>query len=486
MSAVLNTRVLGLLACDLAFDPSEDANKARARVVARDAEAIRSVTFSSEHVAPLLRWAVLMGFALAELIWDTGEGDEAWQVTLKPWHPSFVYYNLITRKYGVYTENGVQEITPGDGKWFLYAPSGPYRAWIQGAVRSCAIPWLGRQYAFRDWLRYCEMHGLPMRKVKVPTDANDPEKQALYGSIMAMGSAAVLQLPQNADGTGWDVELLEATDGSWKTFQAAEESCNTKFAIAILGQNLSTEVQGGSFAAAKVHGNVRQDYLEADAQTLAQAFRSQVLKPWAEYNYGDPNLAPHPRWETAPPEDLKAKSDMLVQLGTALTAFAQAAPDIDVRTLLEGFDLPLRTQAEMDAAAPPPPVPGAPGGPLPPNGNAPTPPNGPAPVAGPPPGVPVLNSRASGTPRAAVQAQLYVDSLADKTTAHATQAFRPDVDQILLALNQGADFDDVRRHLLASYSRAPHPHALEQLAEKATTAATLAGHHAVDLETGGK
>ena len=47
------------------------------------------------------------------------------------------------------------------------------------------------------------------------------------------------------------------------------------------GQNLTTEVQGGSRAGQRpCIDRVRQDYLEADTETLATALHEQVLQSW--------------------------------------------------------------------------------------------------------------------------------------------------------------------------------------------------------------
>ena len=517
-AATLNTRVLGLLGCSLTFDPSDDGHKSTGRVVARDAEVLRETVFGTESVAQLLRWAVMMGFGLAELVWNTGDGDEAWTLTLKPWHPQYVYYKLDTRSYGVYTQDGPVDITPGDGKWFLYAPSGTYRAWMQGAVRSCALPWIGRQYAFRDWQRYCEVHGLPLRKITVPADSNDPEKDQLFQSIIAMASETTVMLPQDPKtGAGWDLNYLEAGDGSWQTFNAMREECSTSMAISILGQNLTTEVQGGSYAAAKAHGNVRQDYLEADAMTLASAFRRQVLRPWAEFNYGDPGLAPHPRWDVAPPEDAKSRADMLVQVGAAIKALAEVAPDLDKKALLATFSVPTLDATPDDvskgqlfeyhfkygiittnearatlgleprAGGDEPPVATPDAATPPPEGHA-LPPAPQGDPAAPPsaPEAPVLNSRqllAQGTPPSAVAGQRYADAVVDAATHRAAAAIKPDVDAVLEAIASGASPKDVRQRVLAHYRTAKAPAQLATLTAAATTAAHLAGRHSVDLET---
>ena len=97
------------------------------------------------------------------------------------------------------------------------------------------------------------------------------------------------------------MELLEAEAKTWEMFPKQIETANAELSILLVGQNLTSEVQGGSFAAAKIHQNVRDDLVRFDAEALATTLREQVLSWWAEFNFGDARLAPWPNWDTKPP-----------------------------------------------------------------------------------------------------------------------------------------------------------------------------------------
>ena len=68
-------------------------------------------------------------------------------------------------------------------------------------------------------------------------------------------------------------------------------------------------------AAARVHANVLQTWLAADARALAQTLYRDVLRPFAALNFGDPELAPVPTWDVSPPEDLETKARTLQAFG---------------------------------------------------------------------------------------------------------------------------------------------------------------------------
>jgi len=366
VATALNTRCKGLLGLPREITPSPRGDRRKAKTAAKDLETLWAETDLTESMIQLLRWQVMMGFAVAEILW-TGDAS-AWSFSLKVWHPQFLWFNWATRQYMLNTSEGPVAVTPGDGKWLLLTPEGEYRAWIQGAVRSIAIPWLGRQYAFRDWMRFNEIYGLPIRKATIPSQTTEDDKIGFFQDIRDAGSAMVVSCPTGIDGQKYDIELVEATATGWETFRNATEDADKRITLALLGQNLTTEVSGGSFAAAKVHGQVRQDYLEADERGLVAGFRRQVLRAWAAFNYGDPDLAPVLRFDVEPPDDGKLKADTLVSLSTALLNLAQVAPWVDRRALLASYNLPLHEPGEE-----PPPVAVAPPG-------AP-----PAPVAPPPP-----------------------------------------------------------------------------------------------------
>jgi hypothetical protein len=54
--------------------------------------------------------------------------------------------------------------------------------------------------------------------------------------------------------------------------------------IAMLGQNLSTKVEGGSFAAAEAHRDVAGALHLADAVELAETISQQIVEPLIRYN----------------------------------------------------------------------------------------------------------------------------------------------------------------------------------------------------------
>ena len=346
VQSVLHTRVLGLLGLPWSVKASPRGDRMQAHRAARILRSQWSQICPSAQLAELVRSAVMMGFAVAELVWSMRGG--LWHPTLRTWSPQHIAYRMDLRQYVVLTDQGPVEITPGDGKWMVYTPQGDYRGWMSGAVRAVAIPWLLRQYAHRDWARYGEVHGMPIRGCKVPATAAESDKSHFYEQFARLGNESTIELPQGMDGQSFGLELIEATGGHWEAFDRLIGQCNIDIACAVLGQNLTTEVQGGSFAAATAHGRVRQDYLEADARLLSAALQAQVLRPWAAFNFGHGGLAPCPVWDTTPPEDRVQQAQMLQACAEALTKLLALGMPVDVVKFAQQYKIPLKSQAVND------------------------------------------------------------------------------------------------------------------------------------------
>lgn len=267
----------------------------------------------------LASWSHLLGFFLAQMQWDTTVTP--WQPYLKPWHPTHSYYRWDTRKYNVTTMDGVESINPGDGTWVLGTPHGPYRGWRRGAIRPCAIPWFARQLSWRDHARFNERHGLPIIKAKSPARSDPVMRDEWVRGLATMGQEAVVLCPQNIDGTGYDAEMLEAKDRSWQSFRDLADRADTAIVLALLWQNLTTEVDGGSYAAAKVHEGVKQTATRFDNNTLSDTIYNQCARPFAAWNFGNADLAPRKTWVIEEPSDHLTSAQ-------AFAAFTKAIADL--------------------------------------------------------------------------------------------------------------------------------------------------------------
>jgi len=358
--AVLATRVLGLLALPRNVEPSLEVDPRRARRVARELDERFDRIFPRSTLAELLKWGILMGFALAQIVWHPDDDGTEWVPELQVWHPSFLYYRHDLRRYVALTTEGQVVVEPGTGQWILYTPFGSDRGWMSGAIRSVAIPWLARLYTWRDWQRWSELYSLGIRKAIAPASAAEEDKETFHAQVANLGAETTVLLNQTVTGENYDVDVLfPAASASADGFERLMTKCETRIAIRLLGQNLTTEVQSGSLAAARVHENVKLELIQADDRTLSEDLREHVLRPYCQFNFGQPALAPRIGRKTAPTEDRKNEADTLSGAASALAALITAGVPVDLRAFADRFGVPLLPAPDPDAA-PPPAAPAAP------------------------------------------------------------------------------------------------------------------------------
>ena len=485
VQSALNGRIKAVTKCDLNMIPSEMGGRKRQRV-ARELEQLWPEIVPVETIEQLQTWTILLGFALAELVWESRDG--LWVPRIKVWHPLYIYYRVDARRYVAITMEGPVEIEPNDPKWFLYTPHGAYRGWLCGAVRSCAIPWMVRQYALRDWARYSEVHGLPQRKAKVPAAASAEDKARFFSRVKRLGAETSFLLPVPGDGQGWDVELLEARDRSWEAFQGLIAQCDKSITLAIRGTNLTSEVSGGSFAASKTHREEDSDYALSDAQKFSQAVRKQVLAPFCLYNYGDAHLAPNPLLEATPEEDKKAKAETIATVSMAVTELELNGWPVDRQKVSDEYGIPLIAKAPD----------GTPSDATPPDG-APTAPKADLPSADDESKLPGSEGESGAnepggeqaaratsdavalTRQHATAGQSYLDKLVHSAKGASVAAMRERIDEVKAAIANSKDPDDLRK-TLRRMARDAKREKLAKVIGNAAMLSELAGRHAVQLE----
>ena len=319
IAAALATRVLACAGLPFSFDPNTGDGR-------RNEAAVKRVLRYWPRMAPvetlveLWRWYLYMGFALAQLKWSYDAISRDWVPSLEVWHPSMVRYIRGINQWFVLTTDGQIPIEPGDGQWLLLTASS-MRPWLRGAVRVLALPDLVRSFAVRDWARYSEVHGLPVRVAKIPAGADNDVKEEFVDAIDHLGSETTILAEQyGADRGSFGLELAEARSQEHEAFQRLMASCDADVTIALLGTNLTTERTPGVYVPGSNGDGVRRDYMESDVAAMASALQEQLLRPWARFNLGEDatGSAPIPRWETRPQADLTAEATGYRDLGDAL------------------------------------------------------------------------------------------------------------------------------------------------------------------------
>jgi phage gp29-like protein len=363
IEGVTATRLDALHGAEFSFDvPEGEEQNKQAEEIADEARRGWPRWIPEDAQRDLRFWGLWLGVSIAQVRWELGD---TWEPRVEVWHGRNIRWDGDAERkvgdkvergcYVVSAKEGQTQVWRGDPRWIVYTPYGYRRGWMRGLVRSLAVPWLIRQWAYRDWAGHSEAHGSPSKLARVPPGTEPKEKRKFLREVALLAKRSAILLEQGkksqtGETPGYDVDLLEASADSHQVFKELKAAVDTDIAVRVKGQNLTTEVKTGSYAATAAHREVDDDKLRFDAETTSTCLREQLLIPWAAFNHGSGELAPWPCWDTEPPEDLKARAETLDKLGDGLKKLGDAAMPVDAAKLAEEFRIPLRDLKEDEKA----------------------------------------------------------------------------------------------------------------------------------------
>lgn len=260
ISAAIETRREALLATPWRLEPGAgDAVEFVAGQIAR-------------HYDTMLRgmWSALpYGYSVLEAVYELLPGGRAGLARCeeKPfeWFEPRQDGKLIYRP-----TDGRQAIeVDTNHKFFVTRHNPTYRNPYGEALLSRLYwPWQFRHNAWRFWMQFIERFGDPLLLGK----SADP--QAMVDALQRLGVQSILAV-------GTHDELSAVTQSGAGEFERIEAALNRRIQRVILGQTLTSDVgDKGSYAAAKVHDQVRQEKRAADIRMVSTTMQRIVDSVW--------------------------------------------------------------------------------------------------------------------------------------------------------------------------------------------------------------
>lgn len=252
--------------------------------------------------------AIGKGISVMEIEWGVDTDGSNIIEDISYVHPKKLLWDSQTDEMMIYTKEFPAGIHLPENKFVVHkykAKSG--HASRGGILRVVAWMYLFKNYDVKDWVAFCEVFGMPLRLGKYSAASSDDDKQALMNALFSLGTDAAGIVP---DGT--EIEFIESNKtSSVEIYELLARYCDEQISKAILGQTLSSDSGGGSYAQGKVHNEVRHDLTQADAKALAVTVRRDIIRPLVEYNFGCDVNVPFFRFDCEEAEDLKEKVDIL-------------------------------------------------------------------------------------------------------------------------------------------------------------------------------
>jgi hypothetical protein len=489
--ALLGQLADDVLGCELSFEDSLRTSVGSAEK-AEELEVDWEIGYEDDELRSLIAWAKLTGVAFGK--------HEAWRETesgrvvpvLRWWHPQHFSWRVKDgsphagdqRNHSWHVrEPGTERWVPiaaGDGTWVIVTVGGEWRPWANGLWRGLGGWWLLKEYAQQDMGVHSEKAAKLVATSTVDSTAD--ERRALATYLYDAGKDAVIALP-----IGTDLKLIETTANVDQIYGAQIRMADESAAISILGQNLSTNVQGGSRAAAQVHDKKENRRVRNAAWMIAKPIKFQSLVWWSEFNFGTRDYACFPYWHTEPPEDYASKAAGLKTLGEALTALKAAGYTLSPEEIEEEYGVELEAREDPEPAADPRQMalPGTQRVPGKQPAAAAKPAAKPMPTAqthygddDPRPMILASGDDPSGA-AGFITGQLYVDALTARQTAVAAAHLSGFVDQITAAIDGADDYESMRYAVIKAFQASSDPDELARLIGNGALLSGLAGRKSV-------
>lgn len=246
--------------------------------------------------------AIGKGISIMEITWSVDADGYDVIDDIEYVHPKKLVWDYQTDEMKVCTQEYPEGFTLPENKFIVHqykAKSG--HASRAGILRIVAWMYMFKNFDLKDWVSFCEVFGMPLRLGKYDASASEDDKKQLMEAIISLGSDAAGVVPASTM-----IEFIESNKtASADIYERFARYCDEQNSKAIVGQTLTADSGGGSYAQSKTHNEVRHDLTVADANALSITIRRDVIRPLVEFNFGRETGIPKIKFAYEEPEDLK-------------------------------------------------------------------------------------------------------------------------------------------------------------------------------------
>lgn len=290
------------------------------------------------------RDGAVQNIIFGEILEDEDTGD----LRLVRRNPEFLQFSFADNQWRVQTAHeGLVDVNPGDGRWLLYFPHGGEYPWRYGIWQALAFAYIQRRQAFLNLNAWNNSLAFPIKVLTVANGADDDEAQETFDAINHFGPFPAIRLND-----GWKFELEQPSQATPSSLTDAIEAAEREIVLAVSGQSGTTD-PGPGFGNVSYFAKMKSELIQFDANTLAHALNTQVIRVWAQRRYSFDGWlnAPKISWDTTPPRDRVADANAANTGATALAGWQKALAGtdkaVDVAAYATACGVPL-----MDAPKP--------------------------------------------------------------------------------------------------------------------------------------
>lgn len=303
---------------------------------------------------------IMAGFGLGELVPQPDGGPPILRALDLHW----ARYDFERDLWFYQSKRSEYVVRPGDGRWVMFCPYGSRRAWIRGAWWSVALPFIAKQNAQFDRLRWQGQLADPLKVIEAADGAEEKHRLGLIDFVRNLWrrSPGIVSPPK------YKPSLVESNGRGYEVYREAEERADVDIQVGLAGQVVTTTGTTG-FSSGSVWDNIRLDKIQAIAEALATTTHYQILRPWAHRYHGLADRTPWARLDVRSPEQRRAEADALKAFADGVRqadeVLAKRGLRVDLRAALDDYGLSIPTErlriapvddgrgsaAELEAAA---------------------------------------------------------------------------------------------------------------------------------------
>lgn len=349
VSGLLTTRSEGLLELDLVVTGDDElvSDLVGESAAGPKNDGLFWKMFPKATLARIIRYGILLGVGVGYFV--QGEDDPC--PTLHVVEHQF----LITRR-GVdgharlyyRTLDGEVEVTPGDGRWFVFAPYGLERFWLFGAWRSVGKFYIAKISAVEQRMTWGQKLAQGILWITAPGSSTRQERDGVVGFLADSVAPPIMAMLE-----GWKLNNIDVQGTGFAVWKDAKDDANAEIRMALTGQLGTSGAESLGLGNGKIFADIKHTFIVGNAASLAESIHFYGLVPFAERQG---LVAPWAEWDTTPPEDkkllgdaAKAAGDGLISLAAGLSALepdVTKRPKIDLDAYLTSFGI--KTQIGVD------------------------------------------------------------------------------------------------------------------------------------------
>ena len=225
--------------------------------------------------------AAFFGYKPFEIIWGESNGKIIpVEFVGKP--PRWFVYDENNQFRFLTKTNMIEGVLVPENRFIVCRKNPTYdNPYGKPALSACFWPVSFRKSGLKFWTIFLEKYGMPFLKATAEAGASAARMAEVADMLNDMVTDAIAVVPD-----GYNLEIVESVqgksgDGMHKVYI---DMMNLEIAMAILGTNLTTEVQGGSFAASQSHMDVRDDIIGSDKKMVESSF-NELIKIIHGFNF---------------------------------------------------------------------------------------------------------------------------------------------------------------------------------------------------------